>query len=551
MGVIELDMNRIELDENGVKNFCWPVELREFFSMRDVVAAGLVQVGRRANSKNTEVAGAFSVILHYFLLEAITAFVNYLLVRRAKNGNLKINPSNYSFIVSSFVENRTPDIPKLDVPAWLRQGPSPLSTLRAPIRFVRDLVVSNGIVRRKFIGPSFQKDIISTNVQPMAEAHAQAIAETVTFRRLNLWFGELEKNGLIPSSAERAASDLADEAVEVVEESFRARDLKLPDFIAKYLHYMAKDSISLAHMRLLGLLEAPSSIPSRLWTGTGGLLWDRILRRAVRELGGHVTGHDHAMGDGHMKEFNKTITEYENCDTFVTSTPRQAEGLIKFFRPDLLIQSPPPEIVPLPPSAKRFDFSSLQKKYSLPGNAKKTSAKEKMQVMYVGTFYPGEHARYGGLLMPDVVAVDWQARLFGWLLRNGYGVIHKPHPDSIRRLSPAFEKTLNVPPNLEPFEQVLDSADVLVFDCHTSTALAGAMISKMPIVYIDFELGEFDPVAREMIERRNRMVRGWFSEDNRAHVDWEEFRKAINESFDLINDSTFTSEYVGVSLNSN
>ena len=149
MGVIELDMNRIELDENGVKNFCWPVELREFFSMRDVVAAGLVQVGRRANSKNTEVAGAFSVILHYFLLEAITAFVNYLLVRRAKNGNLKINPSNYSFIVSSFVENRTPDIPKLDVPAWLRQGPSPLSTLRAPIRFVRDLVVSNGIVRRK------------------------------------------------------------------------------------------------------------------------------------------------------------------------------------------------------------------------------------------------------------------------------------------------------------------------------------------------------------------------------------------------------------------
>ena len=254
MGVIELDMNRIELDENGVKNFCWPVELREFFSMRDVVAAGLVQVGRRANSKNTEVAGAFSVILHYFLLEAITAFVNYLLARRAKNGNLKINPSNYSFIVSSFVENRTPDIPKLDVPAWLRQGPSPLSTLRAPIRFVRDLVVSNGIVRRKFIGPSFQKDIISTNVQPMAEAHAQAIAETVTFRRLNLWFGEMKKNDSISSSAEKAASALADEAMEVIEESFRAGNLDLPDFIAKYLN-----SICMEKPREIMLFQSISS----------------------------------------------------------------------------------------------------------------------------------------------------------------------------------------------------------------------------------------------------------------------------------------------------
>ncbi len=551
MSVIELDMNRIEIDENGVKNFCWPVEIREFFSMRDAAAAGLVQVGRRAVSKNSEVAGAFSVILHYFLLEAITAFNSYLLVSRAESCGLIINPSDYSFVVSSFVKNRTPDIPKIDVPAWLRKGPAPLSMLRTPVRFVRDLIVPNGIPRRRLIAPSFQKEIISTNAQPMAEAHAQSIAEKVTFRRLNLWFGEMKKNDSISSSAEKAASALADEAMEVIEESFRAGDLKLPGFIAKYLNDMVRDSISLAHMRLLGLLETPGIIPRRLWTGTGGFLWDRLLRRAVRELGGHVTGHDHAMGDGHMKEYNKTLTEYENCNKFVASTPRQAESYKKFLRPDLLIQSPPPEIVPLPPSAKRFDFSSIQKKYSHPGNAKKKYAKDKLQVMFVGTFYPCEHARYGGLLMPDVVAVDWQARLFGWLLRNGYGVIHKPHPDSIRRLSPAFEKSLNVRPNLEPFEQVLDSADVLVFDCHTSTTLAGAMISKKPIVYIDFELGEFDPAAREMIERRSRMIKGWFSEDNRAHVDWEEFRKAIVEASELIHDSTFTDEYIGVSLNPN
>ncbi len=76
------------------------------------------------------------------------------------------------------------------------------------------------------------------------------------------------------------------------------------------------------------------------------------------------------------------------------------------------------------------------------------------------------------------------------------------------------------------------------------------MISKMPIVYIDFELGELDPSAREMFERRNCVVRGWFSEDNRAQVDWEEFRNAIDEASNLIHDSTFTDEYIGVSLNS-
>ena len=36
----------------------------------------------------------------------------------------------------------------------------------------------------------------------------------------------------------------------------------------------------------------------RLWTGSGGNIWDLMLRHAVLEVGGEVTGHDHGGGSG-------------------------------------------------------------------------------------------------------------------------------------------------------------------------------------------------------------------------------------------------------------
>ena len=145
-------------------------------------------------------------------------------------------------------------------------------------------------------------------------------------------------------------------------------------------------------------------------------------------------------------------------------------------------------------------------------------------------------------LLADVVALDWQVRLFSHLQSWNIQVVHKPHPGG-QNFSPAqFAEGFGHRTLLEPFEQVKDQADAYIFDLPQSTTFSIALATDKPVILID--LGFFDWVAdaRELMEKRCRVVRGWFDAKNRVQVDWDQLHTALTDQR-TEQDTSFVDKY--------
>ncbi len=162
--------------------------------------------------------------------------------------------------------------------------------------------------------------------------------------------------------------------------------------------------------------------------------------------------------------------------------------------------------------------------------------------MYVSSYYRGEKMVVH-VYMPDLVAVDWEARLFSKLSGWGYETLHKPHPSSVALPYPGFTSEFGVKVLAEPFERVLDNADAFIFTSSHTTTLKSAIASDKPLIYVDFGTDTWVPEVYAMFARRCRIVKGWFDEANRAQVDWDDLRAAIEESRYQM-DSSFYDNYL-------
>ena len=234
------------------------------------------------------------------------------------------------------------------------------------------------------------------------------------------------------------------------------------------------------------------------------------------------------------------VTDFESCDTFVTFSEMQADSLRRTLRNDLLLLPKAPNIIALPENDHASERPGRSAQSTRAGRTRPLRT-----VMYPSSSYRGEKVGYA-VQMPDIVALDWEARLFAHLSSWGYEVLHKPHPGSVS-LPPA-ESVEAVGGRLitDRFENVSHLADAFIFIDPQSTPFVLIMKSDKPVVFVDFGLYEWMPEAFELLERRCRVVKGLFDEKNRAQVDWDALRSAIEDAKDL-SDHSFYDSYLMVS----
>lgn len=171
----------------------------------------------------------------------------------------------------------------------------------------------------------------------------------------------------------------------------------------------------------------------------------------------------------------------------------------------------------------------------LSDNRKKLSLND-AHLMYVATLYTGEDV-HALPLMPDIVAVDWQVRLFSFLSDKGYKLSFKPHPESYTLPPEYFHKKQNVKILSGLFSDVWQEADFLLFDYPQTTAFREALHTDRPIVVFDFPRLKISNIARPLLEKRCSLVKAWFDKDGRAQVDWDDLDKAINNAKNLSDNS--------------
>lgn len=258
-------------------------------------------------------------------------------------------------------------------------------------------------------------------------------------------------------------------------------------------------------------------LPTTVWSGTGGYYPSRAVGLAALRRGGQAVRFGHGGGAGMFSDVEPILYgEMAVSSAYVVGTPAVAanlrgqgvEAAVAPIRPCRLEASTEPNPA----------FAHLPRLERGPGGARP-------KVIYPSTCFTGFRRTIPPQLH-DAVYLDWQLRFARQLMGLPIDLLCKPHPEGElwRRRHPLAEVA---PTSTARFEQVMDQADVFVFDYPMSTTFWEALTTHRPVVLVDFGVAEPSPAVADALARRCRIVKARYGADNLPRVDEEELRDAI------------------------
>lgn len=511
-----LDVQRLSVDGDGVADLHWPVPRDEVATWRKDLfreLAGLFHVtgeghGRSTDGTEDSDTEALRVAVPYLAQDLLSLHQAHELHRRlGEHGLEPVGLGEGRYLKAARAGRALDALPLLEV---LERGPSTgRRWVPGRLREARWTLSINGPTWRALARFDPARDVAVPSNEPLVRRHARAVPETVRYTPYGRWF-DLDgvptgaPGGVGRGGRGRGRADEEQDPPDLVDDLREAVAAALPGDLPKAVEdYLERRTAPVADRigRLVEDLIRRSDLPGRLWTGTGGNVWPRLLRRAVTRGGGTVVGHDHSVGGGLYRYNAYEVVEYADCDTFVTANRLHARNLEASFDPSLFAGERRPAIEAVPDP----DGGGVLRPARAPPDGIRT-------VMHAFDFYTGERL-YNQLVMPDPVAVDWQARLYRHLGDWGYRVLLKPHPVSADQIPDAY-----------------------VTEHPLGTGFALALSTGRPVIYLDFGMADWLPDVRDRIEARCAVVEGRFDERGRAHVDWDELRAAFDAAAERTDD---------------
>lgn len=517
------DSAQMRISTNGVENFYWPLTRKEQEVSRDALLAGIVSAARARGDELDDERDLLATMLQLLAREGLVLLLTYTVGHRAKNAGHSVEwpyQCDYCHAVGNGIAPSLSDSTSFNA---LIKGPvCHPKWRRYPVKLRRDVWFNGwGYSALKFASP--KRDIYACHATDVLEEHARVVSEPVKYTLFGEWFTPLDLDSEEVINSKPIALAVENDVVDAVSQAFKSIGEDLPTSFEEYVRQFVQQGSKLLRVHLERILAKPHKIPKRLWTGTGGYIWARILRHAVRRMGGEVTGHEHGTGESIITYFNtKTFSDLESADRFVTFNTNQRNWLDKTVDERFLVPLQRPEL--LVPR-----YAATLNRYAgrpLLGKRKSRDANAPLKVMYVGPIYVGFSPRVSNH-NSDILLIDWQARLFAKMREWGYEVIFKPHPEGNQRPPKIFAEEFGVKELSEPFENVWNQADVYLFDWKSTTALSTAMSTGLPVALVDFSFEKFAPDMQKLVEHNCGLVNGWADDFNRLQVNWDELKQAL------------------------
>jgi hypothetical protein len=523
MRPLELDVSRLKVTPTGAEPLVWPVARAELARARYETLSGFCSIVAREVATGGE-ARVLSIAPFYFAAEVVGLLEARLLLDRCSAAGFSpVVPDGWRFL-SALSEGRTPSLTASPMLVQLRRGPSRTAPWRRRLRPLRNLRYPSDAARRPLSRIDLDRDVVITTTGPLLDAHRLAVQERFVFVDYSEWFT------VPPGRSDPSMHPAIAEAVAVAEAAFKTAGARFTGDLAEHLRAWLEAALALSSGYADQIARPATRIPTKMWIGTAGSIWARLLFHEVDARGGHVTAHDHGTGSGFRDNPEKTINDLSGCHTFVTFTEQHAIDTRSQITPELLMVPTPPEVTWV------RDPAAAQRIVSPRRRPVRT-------IMVLTNFFRGDRNHHASVL-PDPVTLDLQARLFDRLRGWGYEVLHKPHPES-KAHPPASLYSFGAQRVDGYFEDVLDRVDavILLWDS-PSTVLRVALATELPIVVVDIQQGSWRQHALDLLKRRCAVVRGDFDEQNRVVLDWAALKRAIDESTEL-NDDGFLKTYFG------
>ncbi len=502
------DTSRLNVDGEGVQDFFWPVSRAEVLSVRDSFIEGSWAFLKPEIASDN--GARLLALLSSTVPEIVGAYQVQALSRRSQSLGRKPIFSPKSAMAAAVSRGWIPEASRSY--QFLSHGLSRAPAWKTALRAARSRLRNDKICQEVSAFVNWKKSIVTVATGPMINEHAAAVGG-VAYIPLSNWFYPLRQEDKKTYTG-GVRSGLIDGLMDVVTQAFAVGNEPVLGPTAQYLSFRFIKLANIADRYLGRILTRPASIPRKLWRGTGGLIFSRLLSLACQENGGYVTGHDHAQGQGLWSSFNGTIIELPFANQFMVYSSRQQEFAKRDFRLDLY----PSNVAP------RIDVLSV-KPFSAPALQRRRSVEPHNTVMYVGTDYKNDFVNF----LPKYagpVLLDWELRTVSRLINWGYKVIIQPHPELVTKISEPFER-LGAKVLDGRFENVMGEADIFLFPVAHTTTFFHAIQADVPIVLPSFPVDPWQPEVLALLRRRCAFAAAWLDADNRLQMDWKELKSAI------------------------
>jgi hypothetical protein len=366
-----------------------------------------------------------------------------------------------------------------------------------------------GLMPRAVLRP----DAVAVSHNALLRATAAAEDKAVSFHHAELLLDRARRK----SGAAARAPDCAPALSQVILEGVQLQEpycRRASDLIeALVTAQLGKAWLDISALR-------SADLPREIWSGSGGLYASRAVGLEVLRRGGRVIRFDH----GTPREFVTcpeltALLELAVSSEFVMATEAAAEVCRAAVDPALL--------APLRPATVR-GAEGDPSFACIPVRRDPTETKKKLRVVYA----PSQLLGFRQLLPalpPDAIYLDWQMRVAETLKALDVEFICQPHPEGLFKGRP--HPIANVAPTIRGnFVSQLDSADVFVFDCPTTTALWEATCTGARIVYLDIGAGTMTPAIARAFAERAAVIPAGPDLDNRPLLNADALRAAVFDS---------------------
>lgn len=518
-----LDVAAVEVAGSGMRDFFWPLSWAEQHAFRDAFVAGYAALARSLQDRQDEDGDLLAILAMEFVQEALRGwYVAALIARFHRHGEN---------ISATWLNGTSADQPNFWQPQRDRIGflktRFPSSAWRGLLRPIYGLLQDDGLSWRWPQATDFRNRIIATNSCPLTRRHIDEVGERPVLVSMRYWFGAASDNLPVDLSALRLRAETSAAVLAAFTDAAQRNGDTVPPALLQHLKGWIDDAAAICRWHLRALLKRPKTLPAQLWTGSGGYIFRRILHVAVRRAGGIVSSHDHGSGLGLFDLIDTNLTEFVTPDVFVTFSEQQVVGYRSQEKDAFRMRKQWPRI-----EAVRPNSSALMRVN--PGKIGQPKS-----ILFVANQYRGEKMTITPIEF-DLVAIDWQARLFDRLKSLGYEVRMRPHPDSVSA-PPEGLRRMGVAIAGGTFAEALESTDAVILDYLHTSVLRDVLLSGKPVM--TFEFGHCPPnaVASAALSRRIRFIPGRYDDANRAQTDWAALPSAVSDATNMREDTTFLS----------
>lgn len=501
------DISSREYNETGMLGFYWPLPYCERRVFANEYLASVKKFFENIESSKKDDANILLVLQsHLFVITTTIAQASYL---HSDADQIAIKyPKARSKCWSSstpeewFENYRKKLFNNLNEPTWKKTA-----------RYIKYLV-RPGKIRALPLKLFSKKFPIITGNSPLLELYLeQKKIKNVSYTSYSEWFYDLtesERN----SNVSAVDDELIDQYLSCIPLIYGHEISQ--DYIEAFKEFILKTTYEIK-LYLNRFDKNPKMIPEFFLSGSMGMLLNGIIGLSVKNNGGKVINFDHGYSCNIWSSSTTALVETQLSDELYTFSPYSAKTIEENI-PKHCFSHSPTTIHHYQPRTKHNVITNKQSK------------KSGKTIMFVQALFIGDQGELDPI-MPDVVAADWQVRLFSYLKNLGYNIILKPHPLSGTQLPEKTIKDLSINIRHEPFEGICMEADILMFDYALSTTFHLGMLTNKPMIYFHFSDSSYPTKLQKDLSNRIEIISGYYDETNRAQIVWNDLQKNINHSY--------------------